>query len=190
MENGQYRRTEHHLVLLFDELDELSKLFNLPIKSVNFDVKGSKSLKRDNVQQVSGITACTHTFISVNMKENNAYNHLDVQHLIGILAEYGATTCYIARLIVEWTDGRVDQWDRRAIPGLARYVSRSSGIRRNNVLTIIRPTPDELVPLGERYGGSITSPTNCPVRYVEGKEVRSCAGLQKMYDDAPKTMIV
>ncbi len=180
MENGQYRRTEHHLVLMFDELDRLSELFDLEAKSLNFDVKGNKSLKKDAFHPANGVTTCTHSFVTVDLKDVTVRNAIEVQNLISDLVKHGATTCYITRLLVEWHDGRIDQWKRRTIPALAGYVPRSSGIGRRNVLTIVRPTAEELVPLGSRYG-DIASPTNCPVKYVEGKEMRSCAGLQRMW---------
>jgi hypothetical protein len=180
MENGQYRRHEHHLVLLFDELDRLPELFDLPVKSIDFDVKGNKTLKKNSIEPAKGVTVRTHSFVAVNMKGLVAHNALDVQRLISDLAKHGAITCYFTRLLVEWHDGRIDQWKRRTIPSLAQYVSRSSGIQRTNVLTIVRPTPEELVPLGERYA-DLASPTNCPIEYVEGKEVRTCAGLQRMW---------
>lgn len=180
MDNGQYRRTEHHLVLLFDELDRVSELFDLGAKSINFDLKGLKTLSKDKSHPTNGITLCTHTFVKVDMKDITAHNPFEVQNIVGSLAEHGATTGYIKRLLVEWDDGRIDQWKRRVIPGLAEYVSRSSGIIRNNVLTIVRPTQAELVPLGERYN-ELASPTHCPVGYAEGKEIRSCAGLEKMW---------
>lgn len=180
MENGQHRRTEHHLVLLFDELDRLAELFDIGVKSINFDIKGNKSLKKDTAYPMAGITTCIHTFVTVDLKDTTVSNAVEVQNLIGNIAEYGATTCFVTRLLVEWLDGRIDQWKRRTIPSLSDYITRSSGIGRRNVLTIIRPTPEELIDLGERYR-DLASPTNCPVEFVEGKEMRSCAGLQKMW---------
>lgn len=180
MDNEQHRRTEHHLVLLFDELDRVAELFDLGVKSINFDLKGSKSILKDISHPVNGVKLCTHTFVTVDLKDVTARNPLEVQTQISGLLEHGATTSYVTRLLVEWGDGRIDQWKRRVIPGLAEQVSRSSGIMRSNVLTITRPTPEELLPLGKRYA-NLAAPTNCPVGYVEGKEVRSCAGLQKMW---------
>ena len=179
-ENKQYRKTEHHLVLLFDELDRLSELFDIGVKSMDFDIKGSKSISKDNIKPTEGVTICSHSFVSVNQKGVVAHNAFEVQRIIHDLAEYGATTCYITRLLVEWNDGRIDQWKRRTIPALTGYVQRSSGIARKNVLTIIRPTSEELISLGERYG-DLAAPTNCPVSFVEGKEMRSCGGLLKMW---------
>lgn len=180
MENGQYRRTEHHLVLLFDELDRLSELFDLGAKSIDFDIKGNKTLKKNAVNTMHGVSICTHSFVNVSLKGIVAHNAIEIQSLISDLARHGATTCYVTRMLVEWDDGRIDQWKRSTIPSVSQYVKRSSGIGRRNVLTITRPTMEELVPLGTRYG-DMASPTNCPIEYVEGNEVRTCAGLQKMW---------
>ncbi len=175
MDNAEYVRTDHHAVLMFDELDGLPLLFEMGAVRLDFDVAGTKTLKQKTTMIDQGILLKENVSVSVSMKECIAESAIEVNRLMSKLNDAGATTCYLTRLLVEWEDGRIDQWNRRVIREVAKELSRVRKSTRHNVLTIVRPTIAETREYGTRYG-ELTRPTDCPIFLTKGKYVSTCAG--------------
>lgn len=178
MEDKSVKGIEHHLVLKFDELDKLPELFNIGAKSLEFDVKGHKTLQKNVVYAENGINVCNHAFVNVSMTGCVADDPQDVTKLLATLTAHGATTCYLTRLRVTWEgeSGAVihDDWTRKVIGLAPDEIVRTSNIRRMNTLTISADSIDELKIKANRYAEDSVGLTDCLLEFVSGKTVRTC----------------
>lgn len=176
IDSAEYIRTDHHAVLMFDELEALTQLFDRGAASLDFDVRGGKTLKRTNDTIDRGIKIVTHKFVEVNLRDCVANNAGDIRKLSKKLADAGAPNCYITRVLVNWGDLRApDQWQSQAIPMVSRELDRVYKTQRGNVLTIVRPTVDEARAYAEWYG-DLTKPTDCLIFQEAGLLRSTCAG--------------
>lgn len=176
IDSAEYIRTDHHAVLMFDELDSLAKLFEQGAVSLDFDVRGTKTLKRTNEVVDRGIRIVNSKCVEVNLRDCIATNANDIRTLSRRLAKAGAPNCYMTRVLVNWGDLRApDQWQAQAIPAVAREMDRVYKTPRGNVLTIIRPTVAEVRAYAEWYG-DLTKPTDCLIFQEKGRLRSTCAG--------------
>ena len=169
-------RITHYAYLTIDEPDDFGVLFEKGAKRLLMDLSGRTSIykKMERSNEDLGMKIMNHKFVEIKRSDLEVKG---INELFNILNEYrnnGAKNLFATKLIVEWTNGDMQEWKRVVMYVKDKEVNRDSNSGRLNVLVIEFPF-DQSERLITRYGKELIHFTKC--LHVETKtKKRICIG--------------
>ena len=166
----------HYTYLTIDEPDDFGILFDKGAIRLLIDLNGRTSARKDKQEDKKelGIRIMSHTFVEVKRSDLEIKNKSDLYAILNEYRNSGAANLFATKLVVEWEDGDMQEWNRVVMYAKDKEVNRDSNSQRLNVLAIAYPF-DQSEKIIDKYGKELVHYTKC--LYVETKNrKRVCIG--------------
>lgn len=154
---------EHHAYLTVDEPDDFGVLFDKGAIRLSMDLSGRRSIEkrieRDDTNL--GIKVMMHRFVEIHRKDLTVENKTELYDVLKTYRNYGAENLFAIKLVIEWKDGDMNEWNRVTIQTKDKEINRASNSQRLNVLSIPYPTIEGAERLKEKYGNDLVNCTKC-----------------------------